>query len=208
MCMTIAVQDRSLFEEVLLNAADDTKFFELSIDPPELPIGGIAGRPARPDPLPPGRQRLDHRAAVAVTIDGLRTEKVTTIKPLPVTRCHSPRKRGAKRCAGNAPNRCRLCAAYCRVGRPPSRTQISHFWNPIICGRPVEVRGIGAPATPPLPWPARRRGREPYHRSVEWLGFVPDDVAAAPPAAIARLVAAASRVHRRGRRSSTARRRW
>ena len=37
--MTIAVQDRSLFEEVLLNAADDTKFFELSIDPPELPIG-------------------------------------------------------------------------------------------------------------------------------------------------------------------------
>jgi Pyridoxamine 5'-phosphate oxidase len=36
--------------------------------PPRRVLAGIAGRPARSDPLPPGRRRLDHRAAVAVTI--------------------------------------------------------------------------------------------------------------------------------------------
>ena len=37
--MTIAAQDKSLFEDILFDAADDTQFFELSIDPPEVPIG-------------------------------------------------------------------------------------------------------------------------------------------------------------------------
>src|SRR5262249_41462300 len=35
---------------------------------PRRVLAGIAGRPARPDPLPPGRRRLDDRAAVVVTI--------------------------------------------------------------------------------------------------------------------------------------------
>jgi Pyridoxamine 5'-phosphate oxidase len=48
---------------------------------PRRVLAGIAGRSARPDPLPPGRQRLDHRAAVAVTINGLSNDKATTIKP-------------------------------------------------------------------------------------------------------------------------------
>ena len=59
---------------------------------PRRVLAGIAGRSARPDPLPPGRQRLDHRAAVAVTTDGLSNQKTTTIKPpCPVTCCRSPR---------------------------------------------------------------------------------------------------------------------
>ena len=37
--MAIATQDKSVFEKVLFDAADDTQFFELSIDPPEVPIG-------------------------------------------------------------------------------------------------------------------------------------------------------------------------
>jgi hypothetical protein len=37
--VTIAVQDKSLFEGILFDAADDTQFFELSIDPPEVPVG-------------------------------------------------------------------------------------------------------------------------------------------------------------------------
>ena len=37
--MAIAVQDKSLFEDILFGAADDTRFFELSIDPPEVPVG-------------------------------------------------------------------------------------------------------------------------------------------------------------------------
>lgn len=45
--MTIAVQNKSLFESILFDAADDTKFFELSIDPPEIPIG----TPSVPQPI-------------------------------------------------------------------------------------------------------------------------------------------------------------
>jgi hypothetical protein len=85
---------------------------------------------------------------------------------------------------GAHPDR-RLCAAYCRVGCSPGCTQISHFWNRIICTRRVEVRG-------PARWRHllclgmldERAGNRAIAR-VEWLGFVPDDVAAAPAAAIA-----------------------
>jgi hypothetical protein len=40
--MTVATQSRSLFEDVLFDAADDTKFFELEIDPPEIPVGDLS----------------------------------------------------------------------------------------------------------------------------------------------------------------------
>jgi hypothetical protein len=53
---------------------------------PRRVLAGIAGRPARPDPLPPRRQRLDHRAAVAVTIDGPCRKGDIAIKPS----CPSP----------------------------------------------------------------------------------------------------------------------
>ena len=51
--MTIAVQNKPQFEEVLFEAADDTQFFELSIDPPEVPIGD-----------PPAPQRIYFEVAI------------------------------------------------------------------------------------------------------------------------------------------------
>ena len=49
----------------------------------------------------PGRQRLDHRAAVAVTTDGLSNQKTTTIKAaLHRHLLPQPQKRGARRGAG------------------------------------------------------------------------------------------------------------
>jgi hypothetical protein len=37
--MAVATRDKSVFEDVLFGAADDARFFELSIDPPEILIG-------------------------------------------------------------------------------------------------------------------------------------------------------------------------
>jgi pyridoxamine 5'-phosphate oxidase len=48
---------------------------------PRRVLAGITGRPARPDSLPHGRQRLDHRAAITVTVNGPGKEKLTTKPP-------------------------------------------------------------------------------------------------------------------------------
>ena len=44
---------------------------------PRRVLAGITGRPARPDPLPPPKRRLDHRAAVAITIRRLEIPNLT-----------------------------------------------------------------------------------------------------------------------------------
>ena len=86
---------------------------------PRRVLAGITGRPARPDPLPHRRQRLDHRAAITVTVNGPGKREAHNQAARPTTCCNSLKSAEPSAPPGTVPNRRMFAArllADCELG--------------------------------------------------------------------------------------------